>query len=69
MKDFEKDKLKDYYSDILENLGSGLNLILINLAFDDFEMKGITLNHPNFGSKWRQIDYDYFIDEMTMTKL
>ncbi len=66
---FEKDELSEYYSAILENLEYGLNLILIHPAFDDDEMKGITLNHPNFGSKWRQIDYDFFTSEKTRLKL
>jgi len=58
--DFESGKLSDYYTQVLENLGSGINVILIHPAFDDEEMKSITVNHPNFGSEWRQIDFDYF---------
>ncbi len=68
-KDFNTGGLTDYYSGILDNLGSGLNLILIHPAFDDDEMKGITINHPNFGSAWRQIDYDFFTSEKTRLKL
>jgi chitin disaccharide deacetylase len=66
---FDKGGLSDYYSWILENLTSGLNLILIHPAFDDNEMKGVTVNHPNFGSEWRQIDYDFFTSENTRVKL
>ena len=66
---FENDKLDDYYSDILENLTSGLNLILIHPAFDNDEMKDITINHPNFGSGWRQLDFDFFTSEKTRLKL
>jgi predicted glycoside hydrolase/deacetylase ChbG (UPF0249 family) len=66
---FEKGGLADYYREILENLNNGFNLILIHPAFDDSEMKGVTLNHPNFGSEWRQIDYDYFTSEKTRLKL
>ncbi len=66
---FDTGKLGDYYSWILENLTSGLNLILIHPAFDDNEMKGVTMNHPNFGSKWRQIDFDFFTNEENKTKL
>jgi len=66
---FEKGGLSDYYNWILENVTSGLNLILIHPAFDDNEMKGITLNHPNFGSEWRQIDYNFFTSEKTRLKL
>jgi predicted glycoside hydrolase/deacetylase ChbG (UPF0249 family) len=66
---FETGKLGDYYSWILENLTSGLNLILIHPAFDDNEMKGVTINHPNFGSEWRQIDFDFFTSERNKSKL
>jgi predicted glycoside hydrolase/deacetylase ChbG (UPF0249 family) len=44
---FKNGKLIDYYDAILEKLSSGLNLILIHPAFDNSEMKGITINHPN----------------------
>lgn len=60
---FENGKLTDYYSSVLENLASGINLILIHPAFDNHEMKGVTINHPNFDSEWRQIDFDFFIDQ------
>lgn len=66
---FETGKLGEYYSKMLENLSSGLNLILIHPAFDDAEMKGIAINHPNFGSAWRQIDFDFFTNEATRSKL
>jgi len=67
--DFDKGGLSDFYSSVIENLESGLNLILIHPAFDDNEMKGVTVNHPNFGSEWRQIDYDFFTSEKTRFKL
>jgi len=66
---FEAGKLSDYYTGVLENLSSGLNLILIHPAFDDNEMKGVTVNHPNFGSAWRQIDFDFFTNEENRSKL
>jgi predicted glycoside hydrolase/deacetylase ChbG (UPF0249 family) len=66
---FEKGKLSDYYDSVLEELTSGLNLILIHPAFDDNEMKGITINHPNFGSEWRQIDFNFFTSEEIKSKL
>lgn len=66
---FESGKLSDYYSKVFENLVSGLNIVLIHPAFDDNEMKGITFNHPNFGSAWRQIDFDSFTSPENMAKL
>jgi len=57
---YESGKLHEYYKQVFENLVSGLNIILIHPAYDDNEMQGITVNHPNFGSKWRQIDFESF---------
>lgn len=57
---FEPDKLWEYYAEVVQKLVNGLNVLLIHPAFDDNEMKGITVNHPNFGSAWRQIDFDSF---------
>ena len=57
---YESGKLGEYYEQVFENLVSGLNIILIHPAYDDNEMRGITVNHPNFGSKWRQIDLESF---------
>lgn len=66
---FSTGKLSDYYSRVLENLSSGLNLILIHPSFDDNEMKEVTVNHPNFGSEWRQIDFNFFTNEENRSKL
>jgi len=66
---FKSGTLSDYYSKVFENLVSGLNIILIHPAFDDFEMQGITINHPNFGSEWRQIDLDSFTSEYSKEQL
>jgi len=66
---FEKGQLGNQYMDILDNLAEGLNVILIHTAFDDREMQGITINHPNFGSAWRQIDFDTFTSEAVKSKI
>ncbi|MDZ7614761.1 MAG: polysaccharide deacetylase family protein [Flavobacteriaceae bacterium] len=67
--DFSEGNLPGYYNDVLKNMKSGLNIILIHPAFDDDEMKAVTVNHPNFGSKWRQIDFDYFISDECRQKI
>lgn len=67
--DFEKGELRKSYEKALENVIPGLNVFLLHPAFDDFEMQGITTNHPNFGSEWRQIDFDFFTSEECATKL
>lgn len=67
--DFEKGKLADYYKSVFHNLSDALNILLLHPAFDDDEMKAITINHPNFGSEWRQIDFDFFTSEESKSKL
>lgn len=66
---FEKGQLGDFYQTTLEQLAPGINLILIHPAFDDREMQGITVNHPNFGATWRQLDVDFFTSEQTRATL
>jgi predicted glycoside hydrolase/deacetylase ChbG (UPF0249 family) len=53
------DKWKDFYNQKIQNLKPGLNEFIFHLGFDNEEMKSITIDHPDFGSAWRQRDYDY----------
>ncbi|MGW9686057.1 polysaccharide deacetylase family protein [Flagellimonas sp. 2504JD1-5] len=66
---YEKGGLQDYYHHVFDELVEGLNVILIHPAFDDSEMQGVTINHPNFGSEWRQIDLDTFTSKEIKSKL
>ena len=66
---FESGKLSDYYSTFFKDVVSGLNIVLIHPAFDDSEMQGITINHPNFGAEWRQIDFESFTNQNNKAKL
>lgn len=66
---FESGKLSDYYSTFFKDVVSGLNIVLIHPAFDDNEMKGITVNHPNFGAEWRQIDFESFTNQNNKAKI
>lgn len=67
--DFKNGRLQEYYFDTLDNLKSGINILLLHPAFDDKEMKEITINHPNFGSKWRQIDFSFCTSEKANSKI
>lgn len=49
-----------YYTQLLKHLGPGLSCLLIHLAYDDAEMQAVTIDHPEWGSAWRQADYDFF---------
>jgi len=53
------DKWKDFYNANLQKLKPGLNELVFHLAFDDNEMKAIAKDHPDYGSAWRQQDYNY----------
>jgi predicted glycoside hydrolase/deacetylase ChbG (UPF0249 family) len=50
----------NYYIDAIKNLKPGLSTFLIHTAYDNDESKGMTIDHPDWGSAWRQKDYDYF---------
>jgi hypothetical protein len=47
------------YAAMIASIGPGLNELIVHLAMDDTEMQGITVNHPDFGSAWRQRDLDF----------
>jgi predicted glycoside hydrolase/deacetylase ChbG (UPF0249 family) len=66
---FTKGEMKSHYEKALDNAKPGFNICLLHPAFDDREMQGIAVNHPNFGSEWRQIDFDYFTSDECATKL
>jgi len=52
--------LAAFYSKVLHTLSPGVSIIIIHTAFDDPEMQGVTVNHPDWGASWRQADYDFF---------
>ena len=57
--DFESGMDK-FYTKTLNELKPGLNCLLIHTAYDDEEMRAVTIDHPNWGAAWRQADYDFF---------
>jgi len=58
-KDYEN-ALDKYYTDVLNNMDAGVNVLLIHTAFNDAEMQSLTIHHPYWGADWRQQDYDFF---------
>lgn len=67
--DYYDGTLTDYYYHVLDNLDSGLNILLIHTAFDDAQMQEIARNHPNYGAEWRQVDFDFCTSEKSKMKL
>lgn len=52
------DRWKDFYLDALKNMKPGLNEIIVHLGHDDAELQAVMVDHPDYGSAWRQRDFD-----------
>lgn len=52
-----------YYTKVLNDIKPGLSTILIHLAYNDVEMRAITVGKEYWGAAWRQADVDYFSSE------
>jgi hypothetical protein len=53
------DKWKNFYNYNLEHLKPGLNELIVHLGFDDDELRAVTAGYIDYGSAWRQQDYNY----------
>jgi len=49
---------KDYYVNVLKNLQPGVTEIFVHLPHDDAETQAIMVDHPDWGSAWRQREFD-----------
>ncbi|UCG84987.1 MAG: polysaccharide deacetylase family protein [Gemmatimonadota bacterium] len=47
------------YGEMIAAMEPGLNQLIVHLAIDDTEMQAVAVNHPDFGSAWRQKDLDF----------
>jgi hypothetical protein len=48
----------NYYTHILKTLPPGVSELIVHLAYDDAEMQAVTIDHPDYGSAWRQRDFN-----------
>jgi len=53
------DEWRDFYVNAIKNLKPGLTEMIVHLGHDDSELQAVTIDHPDFGSAWRQRDYDF----------
>lgn len=49
-----------FYENILRNLKPGVNEIVVHPGHKDAELRGVTINHADWGADWRQADLDFF---------
>ena len=63
------DKMITYYHNLLSNFPSGISEIILHTAYDDAEMQAICVDHPYWGSAWRQQDYNFVMNEETIVNL
>lgn len=56
------EKWDEPYLKFIENMQPGLNQIIVHLAKDTDETRAIMVNHPDFGSEWRQNDLDFVLN-------
>jgi hypothetical protein len=49
---------RDYYAGVLRSLKPGLTQLIVHLGYDDAELQAIAVDHPAFGSAWRQRDFE-----------
>jgi hypothetical protein len=47
-----------FYSSAIKNLKPGLTEMIVHLGHDDAELQAVTFDHPDYGSAWRQRDFD-----------
>jgi predicted glycoside hydrolase/deacetylase ChbG (UPF0249 family) len=47
------------YKKAIEGAKPGLNMLIVHLALDNEEMQAICIDHPGYGSTWRQKDFNY----------
>jgi predicted glycoside hydrolase/deacetylase ChbG (UPF0249 family) len=55
--------MEGFYTDQIKSLQPGVHVLLLHAAYDDDEMKAITIDHEDYGATWRQHDVDFFTSD------
>ena len=58
-----RDQWKQFYLDAIAHLEPGLTEMIVHLGYDDAELQAVMVDHPDYGSAWRQRDYDVVTSE------
>jgi hypothetical protein len=51
------DRWEAFYLNAINSLKPGLSQLIVHLGYDNDEMREISVDHPDYGSKWRHLDY------------
>lgn len=54
------DQWAQFYTDAIKRMQPGVTQVTIHLAYDDEEMRAVTIDHPDWGAAWRQRDFEFF---------
>jgi predicted glycoside hydrolase/deacetylase ChbG (UPF0249 family) len=52
------DQWQEFYLKAVKDLKPGLTEMIVHPGHDDAELQAITVDHPDYGSAWRQRDYN-----------
>ena len=63
------DEMENYYLDILDDLKPGLSQIIVHFGLNNDKMKDITQGKVDYGSLWREKDYNVMNSEKFVKSL
>jgi len=63
MENSSTDEWNVFYNQVMDTIQPGLNELIVHLAIDNAEMQAIAAGHPDYGSLWRQNDYNYLMSD------
>lgn len=55
-----KNGLEKFYADLIKNCKPGFSEIILHAGHDNSELQAVTIDHPDWGSVWRQADTNFF---------
>ena len=58
-----KEGMAAFYEKQLRSLPQGVTVLLMHLGYDNAELQAMAIDHPDYGSQWRQQDFDFFTSE------